>query len=165
MYEDLCAEDEDAAAHTLKVLVPDSFAADTRRKSTRATQARGSEFMEAALMLRKLQAAALAAHGEGAKRALVRLDSCSKSLEHAAIACFDAAMARCEDDTVVGGLASALLDMRAAGDALLSCQAGAAAVRPSCARSAKMTAGTSVALGMLKRAWASRPSGRARRRP
>ena len=125
MYEDLCAEDEDAAARTLKVLVPDSFAADTRRKSTRATQARGSEFMEAALMLRKLQAAALAAHGEGAKRALVRLDSCSKSLEHAAIACFDAAMARCEDDTVVGGLASALLDMRAAGDALLYLNCGA----------------------------------------
>jgi hypothetical protein len=82
--------------------------------------------MDCALMLRKLQGAVIAATGEGAKRASVRLEEGGKALQHAALVCFDEAMERSEShppDTAAH--ASALLDMRGAADAMLYYNGGA----------------------------------------
>ena len=116
IYEVLCSEDDDAAARAIKALVPDKAA--SRRNDVRASEGKTSALLDSALMLRKLQAAAFVATGEGAKRARARLDEAGKSLEYAAVLCFDEASARCESE-LLDGHSGALNDMRAAVDALL----------------------------------------------
>ncbi len=118
----LCSEDDDAAARAIKALVPDKAA--SRRNAVRASEGKTSALLDSALMLRKLQAAAFVATGEGAKRARARLEEAGKSLEYAAVLCFDEASARCESE-VLDGHSGALNDMRAAVDALLYYNGGA----------------------------------------
>jgi len=119
IYEVLLGDDEDAVARTIKSLIP---AADgnARAKSTRTTEGKCSEFMDSALMLRKLQAAALGAKGAAAERARERLELGGKMLEDAAIFSFDEAVQRCEAEAQdTPARARAILDMRAAADAML----------------------------------------------
>lgn len=118
----LCSEDEDAAARAIKALIPEKL--DMRRNAARANDGKTSALLDSALMLRKLQAAAFVATGEGAKRARVRLEEAGRSLEHAAVLCFDEASA-CYESAMQDGGSGALLDMRAAVDALLYYNGGA----------------------------------------
>ena len=122
----LCGDDDDAAARAVKALVPDKAHGGAGRVSSRAGDTRGSDLMDSALMLRKLQAAALAATGEGARRARARLEAAGKALEHAGVLRFDEATARCDSAAPDSQeYASALVDMRAAADALLYYNGGA----------------------------------------
>ena len=116
----LCGEDEETATRAIKALVPDTPTAAAGRTNIREVRGSSSDLMDSALMLRKLQAAALAATGEGARRARLRLEDAGKALEHACILRFDEASARCDKDAAGSAEeACALLDMRAAADALL----------------------------------------------
>ena len=117
----LCGDNDDAAARALKALIPDTVGAAAGRSDKRR-----SDLMDAALMLRKLQAAAHVASGEGARRARARLEDAGKAMEHAGVLSFDDATARCDSAAPDSqAYAAALVDMRAAADALLYYNGGA----------------------------------------
>ena len=131
IYDILCGPDEDGARGAMTRLIACKGASHATCNGTRRSRMANDEgtarhLMNSALMLRKLQAAAVVATGEGAKRARARLEEGGKALEHAGVVCFDSATQRCQASSPDSDEhASALLDMRAAADALLYYNGGA----------------------------------------